>query len=72
MREDLTDARAGVINGSCPARERIERSIVAATAPASARAFLSTRFDAARAAADAADRAVAAGRDPGRLAGLAV
>ena len=72
MREDLSDAQAGVHSGRCPARERIERSIAAAAAPASARAFVSTSFDVARAAADTADRAVSAGRDPGRLAGLAV
>ena len=54
------------------AAARIEQSIAAAGSPACARAFLATDFAGARAAAAAADRAVAAGRDPGPLAGLAV
>jgi aspartyl-tRNA(Asn)/glutamyl-tRNA(Gln) amidotransferase subunit A len=72
MGADLTDARDGVQGGRVGAAARIEQSIAAADAPACARAFLATDFAGARAAAAAADRAVAAGRDPGRLAGLAV
>ena len=72
MRADLTDARDGVGGRRVGATARIEQSIAAADAPACARAFLATDFAGARAAAAAADRAVAAGRDPGPLAGLAV
>ncbi|MEO5883307.1 MAG: amidase [Caldimonas sp.] len=72
MHPDLTDARDGVHGRKVCAVARIEQSIVAAESPACARAFLATDFPGARAAAAAADRAVAAGRDPGRLAGLAV
>jgi len=72
MRPDLTDARDGVQGRRLAATARIEQSIAAAGAPACGRAFLATDFAGARAAAAAADRAVAAGSDPGRLAGLAV
>ncbi len=72
MGADLTDARDGVQGRRVGAAARIEQSIAAADAPACAHAFLATDFAGARAAAAAADRAVAAGRDPGRLAGLAV
>ncbi|MGZ5275432.1 MAG: amidase family protein, partial [Caldimonas sp.] len=54
------------------AAELLERAIEAAGAPACARAFLATSFDSARQAAGSADQAVAEGRDPGALAGLAV
>jgi len=50
----------------------IERSLAAASAPGCAKAFLTTSADSARRAAAVADRAVAEGRDPGALAGLAV
>ena len=72
MSDDLHDARHRILTGQQSAAELIERSIAAATSPASAHAFVSTRFEAARAAARAADHAVAEGRDPGALAGLSV
>jgi aspartyl-tRNA(Asn)/glutamyl-tRNA(Gln) amidotransferase subunit A len=72
MRPDLTDARDDVLGRRVGALARIEQSIAAAGSPACAGAFLATDFAGARAAAAAADRAVAEGRDPGRLAGLAI
>jgi len=72
MPADLTDSRDGVQRHEVGAAARIEQSIAAAGASACDRAFLATDFAGARAAAAAADRAVAAGRDPGPLAGLAV
>ena len=72
MPADLTDSRDGVQRREVGAAARIEQSIAAAGASACDRAFLATDFAGARAAAAAADRAVAAGRDPGPLAGLAV
>jgi aspartyl-tRNA(Asn)/glutamyl-tRNA(Gln) amidotransferase subunit A len=72
MSDDLTEARRRVLDRSTPAADVIERSIAAAAGPCNARAFLSTSFDTARTAALAADRAVAAGRDPGALSGLAI
>ena len=72
MSADLTGSASNVRAGRASATGLIERAIEAAHAPASARAFLATSVDVARSAAAAADRAVAEGRDPGRLAGLAV
>ncbi|MEO8525482.1 MAG: amidase [Caldimonas sp.] len=72
MCADLTDARSSVRAGEAHAADLLERSIEAARAPACARAFLATSFDAARAAAKVADRAVVTGRESGPLAGLAV
>jgi aspartyl-tRNA(Asn)/glutamyl-tRNA(Gln) amidotransferase subunit A len=72
MSDDLTDARRQILERGTSASALVERSIAAAAAPRSARAFLATSFEAARRAAAAADRAVAAGRDPGPLAGLAL
>ncbi len=72
MPADLTDARADVRAHKASATDLIERSIDAAGTAGCERAFLGTSFDAARNAARAADRAVAEGRDPGPLAGLAV
>jgi len=72
MPADHTDSRDGVRRREVGAAARIEQSIAAAGASACDRAFLATDFAGARAAAAAADRAVAAGRDPGPLAGLAV
>jgi len=72
MPADLTDSRDGVQRHEVGAAARIEQSIAAAGASACDRAFLATDFAGARAAAAAADRAVAAGRNPGPLAGLAV
>ena len=69
---DLLEARTGVTMARRSAAARIDASIAAAASPANARAFVKTSFDAARSAAHAADRAVAEGRDPGPLAGLAV
>ena len=72
MSADLTDARAGVLSRRASAAELIEQSIAAAGAPACAHAFLATSFELARRVAADADRAVAEGRDPGPLGGLAV
>jgi len=72
MADDLTEARRQLVARTLSARESIERSIGAAGAAAAKAAFVATSFPAARAAADAADRAIAAGSDPGALAGLAV
>ena len=72
MFADLTAAAGGVRAAKASAQALIEAAIEAAGSAACARAFLATRFDVARDAARAADRAVAAGRNPGALAGLAV
>jgi len=72
MSADLTAARRRIVEGRASAAALVEEAIAAAQAPRSARAFLTTTFDSARSAAAAADRAVAAGGDPGALAGLAV
>ena len=72
MSADLTDARNDVRSRKSSAADLIECSIDAAGSAACTRAFLANRFDAARLAAQATDRAVAEGRDPGPLAGLAV
>lgn len=72
MADDLTEARRQLVARAASASELIERSISAADAPRARPAFVATSFAAARAAAAAADRAIAAGRDPGPLAGLAV
>ncbi len=72
MRDDLTDARRRILEGSASAAALLDESMAAAGSPRSARAFISTSFDAARGAAAAADRAVAVGADLGPLAGLAV
>ena len=72
MSDDLTAARRRIVDGGTSAGALLERSIEAVASPLSAHAFTTTSFDAARRAAAAADRAVATGRDPGALAGLAV
>ncbi|MEO8081314.1 MAG: amidase [Caldimonas sp.] len=72
MFADLTSARADVRDARSPAAGLIERAIGAAASPPCERAFVATGFAGARAAAVAADRAVARGTDPGALAGLAV
>jgi len=72
MADDLTAARSRVVARTASARELVERSLAAASEPATAAAFVMTTPAAARAAADAADAAIAACRDPGALAGLAV
>jgi aspartyl-tRNA(Asn)/glutamyl-tRNA(Gln) amidotransferase subunit A len=72
MQHDLTDARREVLSGRITAAAHIERLIAAAAAPDCAHAFLATTPAMARAAAENADARVAAGADPGPLAGLAV
>ena len=72
MADDLTEARRQLEARASSARALMERSIAAAQAPRARPAFLATSFEAARAAAAAADQAIAAGRNPGPLAGLAV
>ena len=72
MTHDLIDARAEVTSVRMSAADRMERSIAAAGNPACGSAFVSTRFDAARLAARAADLAVTRGVEPGPLAGLAI
>ena len=72
MADDLTEARRQLVARTASAAELIERSIAAAEAAIARPAFVETSFPAARAAAAAADRAIAGGRDPGVLAGLAV
>jgi len=72
MADDLTQARRRLVARAGSAHDLIERSIDAARAPRARPAFVATSFPEARAAAAAADRAIAAGGDPGPLAGLAV
>jgi amidase/aspartyl-tRNA(Asn)/glutamyl-tRNA(Gln) amidotransferase subunit A len=72
MSADLLAARASVRSRADTAAALVERSIEAASAPACAHAFLGTDFPGARAAAAAADRAIAADRPAGELAGLAI
>ena len=64
MSDDLTEARRQILQRASSASGMVEHSIAAAQGPSSARAFVSTSFDGARQAAAAADRALAAGRDP--------
>ena len=70
--DDLVEASAGVASATIPAIDRLERSIAAASSESNARAFIRIGVEGARLAAVRADRAVAEGRDPGRLGGLAV
>ena len=72
MSADLTAAASDVRARRASAAGLVEQSIEAAHGPACARAFLVISADTARRAAATADGAAAAGRDPGRLAGLAV
>lgn len=72
MNDDLIDARSEVASGRSSALELIEHSIAAARDPRNARTFVATSFDAARAAAAAADESMAQGKDAGALAGLSV
>ena len=69
---DLSDAVAGVAAGKVAAATYLDASIARASGEANARAFIRASVDSARAAARLADRAVGDGRNPGRLAGLAV
>lgn len=68
MSDDLTEARCQILAKSTSAAAFVERSIAAATSASVAPSFIAASFEAAR----AADRAVAVGSDPGRLAGLAI
>ena len=72
MADDLTAARRRIVASAVSARRLVEEALAAAATPAAAPAFVATSPEAARIAAAAADTAVAAGRDPGALAGLAV
>ena len=72
MSDDLTEAHRQVLGRTRNAAVSIERSIAAAATTSVAPSFVATSFDAARKSADDADRAVEAGTDPGRLAGLAI
>jgi len=72
MADDLTEARRQLVARTVSAPDLMERSIAAAEAPRAQAAFVATAFAPARAGAAAAERAIAAGRDPGVLAGLAV
>jgi amidase/aspartyl-tRNA(Asn)/glutamyl-tRNA(Gln) amidotransferase subunit A len=72
MADDLTAARRRIVAGAVSARQLLEEALAAAATAAGAPAFVATTPAIARAAADAADAAVAGGRDPGALAGLAV
>jgi amidase/aspartyl-tRNA(Asn)/glutamyl-tRNA(Gln) amidotransferase subunit A len=72
MAADLSDTRRRIEARRVTARELVERSLAAAAEPHAAPAFVAVTPEAARAAADAADRAVAAGRPLAPLAGLAV
>src|SRR6516164_4343065 len=72
MADDLTAARRRIVASAVSARQLVEEALAAAATPAAAPAFIATSPGAARAAAAAVDTAVAAGRDPGALAGLAV
>jgi Asp-tRNA(Asn)/Glu-tRNA(Gln) amidotransferase A subunit family amidase len=72
MTFDLTSARAAIHSGQRRAADLLEEAIAASSAPACARAFLSTSFDSARRSAQAVDAVRAAGREPPPLAGLAV
>jgi amidase/aspartyl-tRNA(Asn)/glutamyl-tRNA(Gln) amidotransferase subunit A len=72
MSDDLTEARRQVLSGGTSAAAFIEQSIAASGRAHVAPAFVATSVVSARASALDADRAVAAGRDPGPLAGLAV
>ena len=72
MADDLTAARRRIVASAVSARRLVEEALAAAATPAAAPAFVATSPAAARSAAAAVDTAVAAGRDPGALAGLAV
>ncbi len=72
MRPDLTDARRQIEAKQTTARALVEASIERAGSRPCAHVFLSTSFEAARVAADAADRSLAAGGSAGTLGGLAV
>lgn len=70
--DDLCSARDKVRQQQHSACSFLEESMSAAQGAAAAHAFLHLDIASARQAAQAADAAVVAGRDPGALAGLAV
>lgn len=70
--DDLYSARDKVRSRHRSACSFLDESLAAAHSAAAAQAFLHLDIGAARQAAQQADAAVAAGRDPGALAGLAV
>jgi len=72
MADDLTEARRRIRARASSAAELMERAVAAAATPPAEPAFVTTSPDVARTAAASADQAVASGRDPGPLAGLAV
>jgi aspartyl-tRNA(Asn)/glutamyl-tRNA(Gln) amidotransferase subunit A len=73
MRETATTLAAQVRSGERSARDVVEEALAAvASDDGDLNAFLSLLEDEARAGADAVDAAVAAGRDPGSLAGVPV
>jgi amidase/aspartyl-tRNA(Asn)/glutamyl-tRNA(Gln) amidotransferase subunit A len=72
MADDLTEARRRILTGAATARGLVDRALAIAGTPPAAAAFVAASAAAAGAAADSADAAIAAGRDPGALAGLAV
>ncbi|MEQ1804076.1 MAG: amidase family protein, partial [Burkholderiaceae bacterium] len=70
MTVDLSTAREQILAARASAATLMEQSIAACEAPASAKAFLSTRFDLARALAAGVDAAFARGAPLPPLAGL--
>ncbi len=69
---DLLAARAEVRSQRVRAIDRLDAAVRCASAPEAARAHAGIDLDGARAAAQLADAKVAAGTDPGALAGLAI
>jgi aspartyl-tRNA(Asn)/glutamyl-tRNA(Gln) amidotransferase subunit A len=72
MTPDLSATLADLVNGRARSAALLERAIEAATSPACRNAFVQTTFDAARAAAESADRQRAVGAPPMPLGGLAI
>lgn len=72
MTPDLSAALDDLAGGRASSAALLERSIAAASSPACRHAFVRTTFDAARAAAESADRLRAAGAPQSPLGGLAV
>lgn len=72
MTPDLSATLADLVNGRALSAELLERSIEASASPACRHAFVRTTFDAARAAAESADRLRATGAPEAPLGGLAV
>lgn len=72
MTQDLSATLVELAEGRVRSAQLLERSIESANSPACRHAFVRTTFEAARAAADAADRLRAAGAPELPLGGLAV